>query len=204
MNKSIINNSYLSFIIATLILIAGCKKDVSLEPKIAVYKTTCDLNANISADTNYIPHKRNNLWTYCATIDHYISCTVIADTFINNKTYFKRLYSFPDPHLGINYYTENVSYIDSTGSYYSITNELYYSDTLKIIKPNAVNGDTLYNNLNTLVKVVLVNKNEVVETISNCYHIRVIYPSRTTEHIYRKGIGELFFEGGKLTNSKIF
>ena len=176
-----------------LYLIAGCKKDVSLEPKIAVYKTTCDINANISADTNYIPHKRNNLWTYCATIDHCISCTVIADTFINNKTYFKRLYSFPDPHLGINYYTENVSYIDSTGSYYAITNELYYSDTLKIIKPNTANDDALYNNLNAHVKVSLVNKNESVETISNCYHTKVIYPLKNNRAFLQKRNWRIIF-----------
>lgn len=195
---------YLPLLLLLFLLFLSCKKDSSTEPTI-INVNSCNIYSTVSSDTNYVPHKKGNHWTYCSGNINYAgwSAGISLDTMINNKVYFNRIYHTSSSHAPYSTF-ENKSFIDSLGNYFSITNQSGYFDTLLLIKPTAVVGDTIYNNQSTHVKVVLKNNNETVKNITNCYYSLVIYPNGFQEsHYYKKGIGELFFWGFTLDNAQI-
>jgi hypothetical protein len=186
-------------------ILIGCKKDVDTNPTVVSDYNYCHLYSTISADTSYIPHKKGNGWSYCSGNVNYAgySAGVIRDTIIGNSIIFDRLFDTDSEHA----FYSNLVYrtmIDSLGNYYQMTDQSFFSDTLLLIKPNAFNGDTIYHNPITHFKVVLVNNNETIETIPNCYHSVVISPNYGPRNYYfKKGIGELFFSGFKLNGARI-
>lgn len=185
------------------IVFIGCTKDVDTNPYVPY--NYCQFYSKISSDTSYIPHKKKNSWAYCSGDINYAgwNAGISLDTIINNQVYFDRTYYTNSSHAPYSYVI-NKSIIDSSGNYFSITNQSGYFDTLLLIKPNALNGDTIYNNQFTHVKIVLKNNNETVGTVTNCYHSLVIYPNGFSEnHFFKKGIGELYYCGFKLYEAKI-
>lgn len=189
------------FLIITLI---GCKKDPNLNPYKP--KPNCDKIYNIvSTDTNYIPHKKNNGWNYCSGNIDMAGYTsgVILDTIIQNKIIFDRLFHTDSQHT-IHANSVCRVMIDSTGNYYQMTDYPYFTDTLLLINPSAQNGDTIYFNSLINLKVVLINKNETLEGITDCYHSRVISPNYvSTDYYFKKGIGQLFYGQFKLESATI-
>lgn len=195
---------FLLLAIFTGLLFISCKRDVDIKP-VEMPKSFCQIYSDISADTNYIPHKKNNAWSYCSGDINYAgySAGVILDTVMQNKIIFDRLFHTDSQHA---FYSNSVyrTMIDALGNYYQMTDQSQYLDTLMLIKPSALNGDTIYYNSVTHLKVVLVNNNETVEGITNCYHSVVISPSYSpTNYYFKKGIGQLFFNGFRLNSAKI-
>lgn len=187
----------LIFLVIVIFTICSCKRDPSLSPSPAVKTLSlygnssyCELYTTISADTNYIPHKKNNSWDFCSGSDMIAGwrAVVTQDTIINNRVSFEITYDWNTQHpMGPTHIVEKM-FIDSIGNYYSNT----VSDTLLLIDINAVNGDTIYNNPITHTKVVLVNNSEIIGSLSNCYHSRVLYPypnGTTRDYYFKKGIG---------------
>lgn len=112
---------FFSFLLS--IVFIGCQKDISTEPDI-VYNNSCPLYSAVSADTNYIPHKKNSSWQYNCPRDGMAgwSASVILDTIINNKIIIDRLFHTESPHV----FYRNLVYrtmIDSLGNYYQMTDQ---------------------------------------------------------------------------------
>ena len=190
------------------IIFIGCQKDVDTKPYVTPIVSCENLYTTISTDTNYIPHKRNNYWVFCQIINNKyndFSTTIISDTLINKTAYFVRRYNYgtnPHDQWQCNCFNNSVL-IDSLGNYYSTTMDYPFADTIMIIKVNANDGDTIYKNNIKGINVILVNKNETIETLTGCYHTKLTYPNKVQEIIYKKGIGELYFQSGKLIRAKI-
>lgn len=210
MNKSYLNLWMPGLI--TLVLMMGCKKkeDAASQPTTQPSTTgsttssgsttslppsvACNLYTTVSPDTNYIPHKKNNSWYYCAggNMAGY-GLTITRDTLINNLNWLSLYYYTSSSHTLSNSVVMEW-FINPAGEYYQVNFwATSYRDTVLMIKPGAVNGDTIFNN--SRIKVLLVNDNETVETIPGCYHVREVYPTRIQDHYYKKGLGELYFNG---------
>lgn len=159
----------------------------------------CKLVTSVSSDTNFIPHKKNNTWSYCSSYGNVAdrNGTVIKDTFYQNKYYFEILFNFPTSHPSGPTGWLDKYVIDSLGRYYYSSSLNNYIDTILLIDPHAINGDTIYNNISSNVKVVLINKADTVSSFLDCYHIRIIRPnySYPDNHYYKKGLGDLFYMG---------
>lgn len=206
MNKLKIYFVFISFLFS--IAFTGCKKDTNPD-----LPGSCEFYSTVSSDTNYIPHKINNYWNYCDEASTIAwagwSAKITLDTVIGNNIYFDKSLSFQTGHSGGGAGTifspdASTTYmIDSIGYYF-----LYYRnyntsiprDTILIIKPSAMNGDTIYSNALANVKVVLIDKNETLYSISGCYHSRVILNAFSSgrilvDHYFKKGIGELYVTG---------
>ena len=152
----------------------------------------CNLYKIASPDTNYIPHNKNNYWYYCAggNMAGY-DLTITRDTIINNLNWIRLHYYTSSSHVLVQSVVMEW-FINPSGEYYQVNSwATNYRDTVLMIKPDAANGDTIFNN--SRIKVLLINNNETVETIPGCYHIREIYPQRIQDHYYKKGLGELYF-----------
>ena len=158
----------------------------------------------VSYDTSYTPHKKGNGWSYCAGTSSYPNWSggVILDTIINNKSYFTRVFQNPSSHYPISIYRKSI--IDTLGNYFELADQSGYPDTLLLIKLSAVSGDTIYNNPQSQVKVIVINTNETFENCTNCYHVKVIYPTTyPTHHYFKKGIGDIVLHSFKLSNAII-
>lgn len=187
------------------VLLNACKKKKEPEtPEPAPYH--CTLYTTVSTDTNYIPHKKNSSWNYCpGTINMADwNVTISRDTVIGAYSYFDKMYHTNSSHAGTPNYSEKYR-IDGLGNYYRIDESYWstYVDTLLIIKVNAANGDTIYNNPLTHNKVILINRNEAVGSLTACYHTLEIYGANQRHHYYKKGLGELYFNGFTLSNAII-
>lgn len=180
----------------------SCKKDQSINQN--TYTDFCTYYNTPSTDVSYTPHKKGNGWSYCSGDLNIAGWSggIILDTLINNKMYFTRHFETYSEHV-FNKIMICKSIIDSIGNYFELTNKSGYTDTLLLIKLNALNGDTIYNNIQSHVKVVVINTNETLESSNNCYHSKVIYPNTIEDHYFKKGIGDLTFFGFKLSNATI-
>ncbi|MCZ8286551.1 MAG: hypothetical protein O9353_13960 [Bacteroidia bacterium] len=127
--------------------------------------------------------------------------SVTWDSVIGASLYFDRLFHTNSSHTQYSYYPEKWR-VDSIGNYYRMTYFQQYKDTLLLIKPTAANGDTLYRDATKNLRVILINKNETVETIPGCYHV-LEQNGYEAHHYCKKGIGELYFNGFTLTNAII-
>lgn len=121
------------------------------------------------------------------------------DTIIQNITYFNITYS--DPSNNFPSWTDRY-FIDSLGRYYSTSLNFSsgnYSDTLLLIDPQALNGDTIFSDPLANIKVVLIDKNKTVQNVPNCYHINIINTSNifspVSQYYFKKGAGSLFYHG---------
>lgn len=180
----------------------SCKKDSNLNQN--TYTDFCTYYNTPSTDISYTPHKKGNAWSYCSGDVNIAGWSggIILDTIINNKTYFTRQFETNSEHAMIKTIICK-SILDSIGNYYELTNQSGYIDTLLLIKLNAISGDTIYNNTQSHVKVVVINSNETIESCSNCFHSKAIYPNTTEHHYFKKGIGDLTFCGFKLYDAKL-
>jgi hypothetical protein len=200
---------YLPLLLLFFLFFLSCKKDESTTQQNGyvhydthpTIDTSCRLITTFSSDTNYIPHKKNNTWYYCSgyTVIAPKLGLVVYDTIIQNVTYFN--ITFTDPSNNVPSWTDRY-FIDSLGRYYSVSLNQYSGnclDTLLLINPLSSNGDTIYNKSSASIKVVLINKNETVQNIPNCYHISVINPSSANytaiQYYFKKGVGSLFYHG---------
>lgn len=188
------------FIICFLSLLwTGCKKNA--EPNAESPANYCMLYKTLSADTNYIPHHRNNVWDYCSgdvnRADY--DARITWDTVIGNSLYFDRVFHTSSSHAMNPYYPERWR-LDPAGNYYRMTYWSAYKDTLLLIKPSASDGDTLW--LSPLV--ILINKNETVESIPGCYHVVEKNSGYDNHHYYKKGLGELYFTTYTLSKTVIY
>jgi hypothetical protein len=144
---------------------------------------------------------------------------------VGSKIFFERTFDFQAGQSGGGAGSSLIgddsfsSMIDNLGNYYFLNyrnnNLANPRDTILIIKPSAINGDTIYNNVLANIKVVLVDKNETFRLLPGCYHSRVIMNASSTnrkivDHYFKKGIGELYFteniektEGEVLSYAKI-
>jgi len=188
-----------------VVVISSCtKKPLEDEQPFA----PCQLYTEVSSDTNYIPHKKNNYWRYCLGGWSGWDAKIILDTVIGNKLYFVRTFQFTPGHSGggagnsMMGDRSNYSVIDASGKYYFLksrfVNSLMPQDTVLIINPSAANGDTIYNSSIANVKVVLVNKSETFYSVPDCYHSRVILNANSNskkivDHYFKKGLGEIYF-----------
>lgn len=202
------STSYSLCFLILSILSSGCKKDVEINPKMSAMTYCADLYTSVSTDTNYIPHKKNNTWTYCKSDDSF-STSVYVDTTKAGKIYFEYAVNYGQTaHNPIGCICDFYKiFIDSSGNYFSLRNEYtYLTDTLKIIDLNAVNGDTIFKSKISPHYVFLVNKNDTFESITNCYHIKIAFPeyNRSVEYYYKKGIGIVNYNGSKLINAHLF
>jgi hypothetical protein len=190
------------FCLLQVLLLVACKKKEEPQPE-PLTSTPCPLYNTVSTDTNYIPHHRNNLWAYCSDDINRAgySATIKWDSVIGTSLYFDRLFHTSSSHAPSPYYPERWR-IDSQGNYYRMTYWKQYTDTLLLIKPSASNGDTLYSNAAKTFNVILINKNETVENIPGCYHV-LEQNGYEAHHYYKKGIGELYFNGFTLSNAVI-
>jgi hypothetical protein len=180
----------------------SCKKDPNLNQN--NYTDFCTYYNTPSTDISYTPHKKGNDWSYCSGDLNIAGWSggIILDTLINNKMYFTRQFDTYSTHA----FPKTIickSIIDSIGNYFELTIQSGYIDTLLLIKLNALSGDTIYNNIQSHVKVVVINTNETLESCNNCYHSKVIYPNTVEHHYFKKGIGDLTFFGFKLYNATI-
>ena len=184
-------------ILAGLLLFASCKEKKKEEVSTIA---DCILYETLNADTNFIPHKKNNFWDYCFQANFSVSnnSKVIYDSLINNKYHFT-IQNTNDPQTGVTIVDYHYT-IDSLNHYYLTSGANSFADTIRIINPVANNGDTIYKNPAKKVTVVVVNKNETYQTIHGCYHVVEIRPFDNTNttfdyahHYYKKGLGEVFF-----------
>lgn len=200
---------YFNYLLLSLLFFYSCKKDEKNTPQTGGYQhydthpasdTSCKLITIFSTDTNYIPHKKNNSWYYCSG---YIAIApkigmVVYDTIIQNITYFNITYT--DPSNIVSSWTDRY-FIDSVGKYYSTSLNHYvgnYLDTLLLINPHASIGDTIFNDTSAKIKVVLIDNNETVQNVPNCYHIKIINnnaSSSVSQYYFKKGVGSLFYHG---------
>ncbi|MES2513652.1 MAG: hypothetical protein V4580_05880 [Bacteroidota bacterium] len=198
-----------TLILFFLVTLVSCKKNVEPEKE----NRTCSLFTSLSSDTNYIPHKKNNYWQYCYEGSYVAwsgwSAVITCDTVISGKAYFSRTFSFTAGHSGggagsalIGDSSSYYSMIDNSGKYYYLKyryqNPSHIRDSIMIINPFALNGDTIYNNSLAGIKVVVINKNETFYSIAGCYHSRVILSANSgitkiVDHYFRKGLGEIYF-----------
>jgi hypothetical protein len=201
---------YIFLSVCVFFISFGCKKKEEQTPPQSPGTTqgsitsstpnpNCKLVTSTSPDTNFIPHKKNNTWSYCASYGNVADKNgqVVRDTTYQNKTYFDILYNFPTQHpSGPTSWLDKYT-IDSLGCYYCTSSLNNYSDTILLINPQSINGDTIYNNPITHAKVVLINKSQTTYSFSDCYHIAVIRPGYTypSHHHYKKGLGDLFYAG---------
>ncbi len=191
----------LFIIVFGVILLGGCKKDPSVVPINNINYDYCKIYSSISADTNYIPHKLHTGWSYCNEGYAGWSGGIILDTIITGKIYFNRLMQSQSSH---NPYSNLDKFIvDTIGNYHYIYESYGVIDTVLFIKQNALNGDTIHNNLQTKIKVVVINKNESYKDVEGCYHIEEIHDGYRISHYYRKGIGELSYCGMILNSARI-
>ncbi len=194
--------SVVSFGIMLIVLLDGCnkKKDPVITEPAPSY---CKLYTTVSTDTDYIPHHRDNRWGYCSGDVNMAGydATVTWDSVIGTSLYFDRLFHTNSSHAPSAYYPERWR-MDSVGNYYRMTYWNEYKDTLLLIKPSASNGDTLYRDATKHLRVILINKNETVETIPGCYHV-LEQGDYEAHHYYKKGIGELYFKAFTLSNAII-
>lgn len=175
----------------------------------------CKLYDAVSSDTNFIPHKKNNYWSYCYSINYAVGneSTVISDTFFNNAHQF--IIRNHITSKNINSIVDYLYLVDSLSNYNMINSNT--NDTIKIINPVASNGDTIYKNTAKSRYVILINKNETFKSITGCYHIVEIRPYSANpymeyiHHFYKRGLGEIYFtnkwgssEEYALTDAKIY
>ncbi|MES2566248.1 MAG: hypothetical protein V4565_05245 [Bacteroidota bacterium] len=188
-----------------VILFSNCKKNV---PQNIIQISCGSVYSQISSDTNYIPHKKNNRWDYCCEYNSSIGWTakVLSDTVIGKNKFFE-IEFVKSQNRGNSSSDGNESgksMIDSLGNYYwlksryIINTTILVFDSIMIIKPSAISGDTIYSDALANTKVVLVNKNETFNSIQGCYHSRIIRNSNlanqeVVDHYYKKGIGEIYF-----------
>ncbi len=210
---------FLILILSAIMMIAGCRKKEESAPQ-PVSSTSsgtsttstggsttgsnpsvpCNLYKIVSADPDYIPHTKNNNWYYCAggNMAGY-SLTITRDTLIDNRQWMDLSYYTSSSHTLSNTVVMQW-FINPLGEYYQVNFwASSYKDTVLMIKPDAVNGDTIFNN--SRIKIVLIDNNETVETIPGCYHIREIHPTQSGDHYFKKGLGELYFNGFFKMNS---
>lgn len=192
---------YYIFIFFLFVLI-GCKKIETTSPGVS----DCHIYSNVNPDTNYIPHKKGNFWSYCYEGNSAagFNVNIVLDTIIGGKIYFQRVFAASNSHSPPQSIPGN-SVIDSLGNYYLVINVYSVPDTVLIIKPNAQNGDTIYKNLIKSNKVVLENKNETFMSIPGCHHIKIIKSTsnstKVEHHYYKKGVGEIYFNMENITNT---
>lgn len=208
--KSLIN---ISVFLGLVLVCYSCKKDTGPSSDISTGTSVgnCKLTNYVSPDSNYIPHKLNNQWSYCSCSSQNCygwSSEVRIDTFYNKEQHFSIRYTPAQPlPTG---FTEQII-VDSNNVYTSIN---CYStspniDTVLIINPKANNGDTIFKNEAKQIYTVLINKSDVFSdgniTIQNCYHIKIysINFSRVFDNYYKKGVGFLNFNGFKMWNCVI-
>lgn len=194
--------TFLGLCLLLVLLLAACKKKEE-PPSEPLTSSPCPLYTTVSPDTNYIPHHRDNRWDYCSTDINMAGydATIKWDSVIGKSFYFDRLFHTSSSHAANPYYPERWR-VDSVGNYYRMTYWNQYKDTLLLIKPSAVNGDTLYTNTAKNLRVILINKSETVENIPGCYHV-LEQNGYETHHYYKKGIGELYFNGFILSHAVI-
>lgn len=201
------SKGYLYLCFFSVILLFSCKKDVDTKPYAAPEFHCENLYTNLSLDTNYIPHKKNNSWTYCNSNGDYYS-KIFVDTIKSGNIYFEYVDNYGlTSHNSMGCICDiNKIFIDSIGNYFSLrTDYTYLVDTMKIIDLNASNGDTIFKSKISPHYVLLVNKNDVFESITNCYHIKIIFPehNRIDEYYYRRGLGIVWRNNSKLINANI-
>lgn len=124
---------------------------------------------------------------------------IVKDTVINNLVCFDVKYEPTSSQVVGGRFTEKW-FIDSSGKYYQLNERTSgYQDTILMIKPGAVNGDTIYKYAPNQVNVVLINSNETIGALTGCYHIRQIRFNDAAERYFKKGIGELYLSNNSFT-----
>jgi len=179
-------------VLLMVIAFFSCKKK---DPPHYIVEPKCNLVYSLCPDTNYIPHKNANYFNYCSEITSW-SANIKNLNVVGKTTYFDLVYANSKSGLGP---TEKFS-IDSAGIYHvngHYINGNYY-DSLVIINPKAINGDTIYKNKQKQISVVLVDKNYTFihnnTPASGCYYIMMRFTNGDVEHCYyKKQVGLLYW-----------
>lgn len=181
----------------------SCSRDPEFIPNSTV-SSNCRVFNETTSDTNYMPHQLGDTWSYSFCNINYAGWEVWIkhDTLIGSNKILTIGHYAKSTHAPSAGY-DSFSMIDSVGNYYILFENGLNTDTVLLIKNSANNGDTIYNKSVTDLKVVVINKNEIIDSVSNCYHSRLFYQGHIEDHYFKRGIGELYFGSAKLIDAKI-